>query len=202
MIAASLAGWGVARNGLRRCDGSPRPPRTSRGPSELDPIEVEGNDEIARLARAFNAMLAALSASRDRQRQLVADAGHELRTPLTSLRTNLDLLTQADRQGGLSAESRSELLDDVRFQIEELTTLIGDLIELARDEPAQFALEEIDLAEITDRGPCSGCGAGPQPAVRPRHASPGGSSATPPRSNAPSPTCSTTPRSGARRSAR
>ena len=47
---------------------------------------------MARLAAAFNAMLAALAASRDRQRQLVADAGHELRTPLTSLRTNLDLL--------------------------------------------------------------------------------------------------------------
>ena len=151
VIAASLAGWGVARNGLRPVrrltDAAEEIARTEK----LDPIEVEGNDEIARLARAFNAMLAALSASRDRQRQLVADAGHELRTPLTSLRTNLDLLTQADRQGGLSEESRGELLEDVRFQIEELTTLIGDLTELAREEPAQFSLEEIDLAEITER---------------------------------------------------
>ena len=40
-------------------------------------------------------MLTSLAASRDRQRRLVADAGHELRTPLTSLRTNIDLLTQA-----------------------------------------------------------------------------------------------------------
>jgi two-component system sensor histidine kinase MprB len=118
---------------------------------KLDPIEVQGNDEIARLASAFNAMLAALSASRDRQRQLVADAGHELRTPLTSLRTNLELLSQADRQGGLSDASRAELLDDVRFQIEELTTLIGDLTELAREEPAVVLLEEVDLAEITER---------------------------------------------------
>ena len=102
VIAAALAGWGVARNGLRPVrrltDAAEDIARTEK----LDPIDVEGNDEIARLARAFNAMLAALSASRDRQRQLVADAGHELRTPLTSLRTNLDLLTQADRQGGLS----------------------------------------------------------------------------------------------------
>ena len=96
-------------------------------------------------------MLAALSASRDRQRQLVADAGHELRTPLTSLRTNLDLLTQADRQGGLSEAMRGELLDDVRFQIEELTTLIGDLTELAREQPAQVLLEQVDLAEIVER---------------------------------------------------
>jgi two-component system sensor histidine kinase MprB len=96
-------------------------------------------------------MLAALSASRDRQRQLVADAGHELRTPLTSLRTNLDLLIQADRSEGLSDEARSELLTDVRFQIEELTTLIGDLVELARDEPLPITVEPVDLAEIVDR---------------------------------------------------
>jgi two-component system sensor histidine kinase MprB len=151
VIAAALAGWGVARNGLRPVrrltDKAEEIARTEK----LDPIEVEGNDEIARLARAFNAMLTALSASRDRQRQLVADAGHELRTPLTSLRTNLDLLTQADRQGGLSEVSRAELLDDVRFQIEELTTLIGDLTELARDEPARLALEEVDLADVTER---------------------------------------------------
>ena len=152
VIAAALAGWGVARNGLRPVrrltDAAEEIARTEK----LDPIEVHGNnDEVARLARAFNAMLAALSASRDRQRQLVADAGHELRTPLTSLRTNLDLLTQADRQGGLSDQARAELLGDVRFQIEELTTLIGDLTELAREEPAQLALEQVDLAEITER---------------------------------------------------
>jgi two-component system sensor histidine kinase MprB len=151
VIAAALAGWAVARNGLRPVrrltDAAEEIARTEK----LDPIEVEGNDEIARLARAFNAMLTALSASRDRQRQLVADAGHELRTPLTSLRTNLDLLTQADRRGGLSATSRAELLDDVRFQIEELTTLIGDLTELAREEPGRLALEQVDLADVTER---------------------------------------------------
>jgi two-component system sensor histidine kinase MprB len=151
VIAAALAGWAVARNGLRPVrrltDAAEDIARTEK----LDPIEVEGNDEIARLARAFNAMLTALAASRDRQRQLVADAGHELRTPLTSLRTNLDLLTQADRQGGLSEASRAELLDDVRFQIEELTTLIGDLTELAREQPARVHLEDVDLAEITER---------------------------------------------------
>jgi two-component system, OmpR family, sensor histidine kinase MprB len=151
VIAAALAGWGVARNGLRPVrrltDAAEEIARTEK----LDPIDVEGNDEIARLATAFNAMLAALSASRDRQRQLVADAGHELRTPLTSLRTNLDLLIQSDRQGGLSTAARAELLDDVRFQIEELTTLIGDLTELAREQPPQVMLEELDLAEITER---------------------------------------------------
>ena len=151
VIGAAFAGWAVARNGLRPVrlltDAAEDIARTEK----LDPIEGEGNDEIARLASAFNAMLAALSASRDRQRQLVADAGHELRTPLTSLRTNLDLLVQADKRGGLSESSRNELLEDVRFQIEELTTLIGDLVELARDEPLPVTVEAVDLAEIADR---------------------------------------------------
>jgi two-component system, OmpR family, sensor histidine kinase MprB len=151
VIAATLAGWGVARNGLRPVrrltDAAEEIARTEK----LNPIEVEGNDEIARLARSFNSMLAALSASRDRQRQLVADAGHELRTPLTSLRTNLDLLTQAETRGGLSEASRVEVMDDVRFQIEEMTTLIGDLTELAREESSGVELDRVDLAEITDR---------------------------------------------------
>jgi two-component system sensor histidine kinase MprB len=151
LAAAAVAGWGVARNGLRPVRRLTAAAEHIARTENLDPIQVEGKDEIARLSRAFNAMLGSLAASRDRQRRLVADAGHELRTPLTSLRTNLELLTQADRQGGLSVASRQELLADVQFQIEELTTLIGDLTELARDQPAEVLLEEVDLAEITER---------------------------------------------------
>src|SRR6478735_9066503 len=93
VIAAGMAGWGVARNGLRPVRRLTSSVEHIARTEDLTPLPVEGDDEIARLATAFNQMLTALSASRDRQRQLVADAGHELRTPLTSLRTNLDLLT-------------------------------------------------------------------------------------------------------------
>jgi len=151
VLGATLAGWAVARNGLRPVRRLTLAAEDIARTEKLEPITVEGNDEIARLASAFNAMLAALAASRDRQRRLVADAGHELRTPLTSLRTNLDLLVQADGSGRLSDESRAELLADVRFQIEELTTLIGDLVELARDEYLPVTVEPVDLAEIVDR---------------------------------------------------
>jgi two-component system sensor histidine kinase MprB len=151
VAGATLAGWGVARSGLRPVRRLTLAAEDIARTEKLDPIEVEGNDEIARLASAFNAMLAALSASRDRQRQLVADAGHELRTPLTSLRTNLDLLVQAGNSGGLSPEARDELLADVRSQIEELTTLVGDLVELAREDTLQVTVEPVDLAEIVDR---------------------------------------------------
>jgi two-component system, OmpR family, sensor histidine kinase MprB len=151
VIGAAAAGWAVARNGLRpvrRLTG--RVEEIART-EDLTPLPVEGDDEIARLATAFNAMLAALSASRDRQRRLVADAGHELRTPLTSLRTNLDLLLQADESGGLDPRLRAELLDDVGAQIEEMSTLVGDLVELARDEPIRPVVEQVDLADVIDR---------------------------------------------------
>jgi two-component system, OmpR family, sensor histidine kinase MprB len=151
VVAAAIAGWAVARNGLRPVRRLTSAAEDIARTEKLDPIEIEGNDEIARLASAFNAMLAALSASRDRQRQLVADAGHELRTPLTSLRTNLDLLVQADSRGGLSPESRAELMGDITFQIGELTTLIGDLTELAREDPAPATPEPVDLSETAAR---------------------------------------------------
>lgn len=150
VIGAGLAGWGVARNGLRPVRRLTTSVEEIARTEDLHPLPVEGDDEIARLASAFNQMLTALAASRDRQRQLVADAGHELRTPLTSLRTNLDLLSQADSTGGLPPEAKAELLADVRAQIEELTTLIGDLMELARDEPLTHVVEAVDLPELVD----------------------------------------------------
>jgi two-component system sensor histidine kinase MprB len=152
VIAAGMAGWAVAHGGLRPVRRLTSAVEEIARTEDLRPLPVEGDDEIARLATAFNQMLAALSASRERQRQLVADAGHELRTPLTSLRTNLDLLSQADSDGtALPPGARAELLDDVRAQIEELTTLIGDLVELARDEPLTHVVEPVDLADLVDR---------------------------------------------------
>ncbi len=160
VIAAALAGWAVARSGLRPVRRLTSSVEHIARTEDLRPLPVEGDDEVARLARAFNQMLTSLAASRDRQRQLVADAGHELRTPLTSLRTNLDLLAQVDDPrsgsaggagGSLPPGARAELLDDVRAQIEELTTLIGDLVELARDEPLTHVVEAVDLSEILDR---------------------------------------------------
>lgn len=154
VIAAALAGWAVARNGLRPVRRLTTAVEEIARTEDLRPMPVEGDDEIARLTTAFNEMLAALGASRDRQRQLVADAGHELRTPLTSLRTNLDLLAQADAADGgprLPPEARTELLEDVRAQIEELTNLIGDLVELAREEPLAHVVAPVELPEVLDQ---------------------------------------------------
>jgi two-component system, OmpR family, sensor histidine kinase MprB len=121
-------------------------------------IAVEGDDELSRLARAFNAMLdslerstRALEASTSAQRQLVADASHELRTPVTTLRTNLEVL----RSRELPAEEREHLLEEIEGQIDELTVLMTDLIDLARGDEREPDAEEVRLdrlvAEAVDR---------------------------------------------------
>lgn len=145
---AAWAGASIARAGLRPVEQLTAAAEHVAATGSLDPIEVEGDDELARLAHSFNAMLRALDEARLRQRQLVADAGHELRTPLTSLRTNLDLLIQSDRQGGLHGDEREALLADVRAQLEELSTLVVDLMELARDPQSQAPFETIDFADL------------------------------------------------------
>lgn len=146
VITAGLAGWAVATNGLRPVRRLTVLVEDIARTERLDPIPVEGSDEVARLSTAFNRMLVALSTSRNRQRELVADAGHELRTPLTSLRTNLDLLVQSE--GSLPEGQRRELLDDVRAQIGEMTNLIGDLTELAREGPGSPSAEPVELAAV------------------------------------------------------
>jgi two-component system, OmpR family, sensor histidine kinase MprB len=93
-------------------------------------IDGSGQDELAALARSFNQMLAALEGSVDAQRQLVADASHELRTPLASIRTNAEVLAQSDL---LTDTERRAILADVIEQLGELTALVSDLIDLARD---------------------------------------------------------------------
>ncbi|UDY23691.1 sensor histidine kinase [Nocardioides sp. Kera G14] len=148
IVGAGLAGWAVASGGLRPVRRLTTDVEEIARTEDLTPLEVEGVDEIARLAAAFNGLLVALAASRDRQRQLIADAGHELRTPLTSMRTNIDLLTQADL--ALDPQQREELLGDVRAQMEELTNLIGDLVALAREEEQQSAVGPVELHVLLD----------------------------------------------------
>ncbi|MET0953872.1 MAG: HAMP domain-containing sensor histidine kinase [Aeromicrobium sp.] len=147
---AGVAGWAVATNGLRPVRRLTEATEHVARTTDLTPIEVTGRDELARLTTSFNAMLQALDASQERQRQLVADAGHELRTPLTSLRTNIELIGQAadNTERHLTDEQRHEIMGDVRAQLEELTTLVGDLVELARDEPLSRDPEPLDLADV------------------------------------------------------
>jgi two-component system sensor histidine kinase MprB len=110
-------------------------------------VEAVGDDELAGLARSFNAMLEALAESRRAQRQLVADASHELRTPLTTVQANVELLSRAHE---LAPEEREQLREDLLSQLRELTGLVGDLVELARERPPESDLEELDLAALVE----------------------------------------------------
>jgi two-component system sensor histidine kinase MprB len=105
-------------------------------------IDAGGRDEISRLAASFNTMLGALEESTRVQRQLVQDASHELRTPLTSLRTNIEVLAS---ERTLPPGERERLLMDVVDQLGEMTTLISELIELARGEQRTAEAEEVRL---------------------------------------------------------
>jgi two-component system, OmpR family, sensor histidine kinase MprB len=115
-------------------------------------IQYHADDEVGQLATRFNAMIERLEVSRGAldesvraQRQLVADASHELRTPITSLRTNIEVLMAGDR---LSDDDRHRLLADVLEQSEELSTLIGDVIELARGDLPITEADDVRLDRV------------------------------------------------------
>jgi two-component system sensor histidine kinase MprB len=153
VLVAALAGTAVAQGGLRPVTRLRQAAEHVSATGDLRPIPVTGDDELSLLTTSFNSMLGALAESQERQRRLVGDAGHELRTPLTSLRTNLELLLASEQPGAptLSAEDRQEIYDDVQAQIAEMTTLIGDLVELAREDGPQAVHEPVDMVELVER---------------------------------------------------
>jgi two-component system sensor histidine kinase MprB len=104
-----------------------------------------GRDELARLATSFNATLDALERSVEAQRNLVADAGHELRTPIASLRANIQVLADAER---LPAADQASLRADIVSELDELTRLVGDVVELARGAEPKGSLHDVSLDEI------------------------------------------------------
>jgi two-component system sensor histidine kinase MprB len=164
VVGAGVTGTLVARQALKPVDQlTDVVEHIARTEEVGTTIPVQGNDEIARLATSFNSMSTALLNSRERQTRLIADAGHELRTPLTSLRTNVDLLIRSDDTGRpLPPATRSKLLGNMKAQMQELTLLIGDLLQLSRPDspkPGQnltvVALHDI-AARAVDRAKLRG----------------------------------------------
>lgn len=155
---AAVLGTAVARRATRPVDELTRLAEEVATTQDLSQrIAVERDDEIGRLAATVNTMLANLEQARHAQEQLVADASHELRTPLTSLRTNVEVLAEAER---LDPENRRRLVGDVVEQLDEFARMVGDLVELARgDRPVQAAapvrLDQM-AAEVVQRAPTDG----------------------------------------------
>ncbi|UUU42448.1 sensor histidine kinase [Streptomyces sp. NBC_00162] len=155
LLAAVLGHW-VSRTGLApvtRLTATAERIAATRDPRhriELPPRGPSGReDEITRLAGSFNTMLGELEQSVTAQRRLVADASHELRTPLTALRTNAELLARAER---LTPEQRDRASAALGRQLREVTGLVNDLIELARDEEPQPLVEQVRLDRLVEHG--------------------------------------------------
>jgi two-component system sensor histidine kinase MprB len=108
-------------------------------------IATGSSDELGRLAASFNRMLGALEDSVAAQRQLVADASHELRTPLASMRVNIELLA---RERGIDPLERDQLLRTTIEQVDEMTTLVAEILELARGDERRQELEPVRLDEL------------------------------------------------------
>jgi two-component system sensor histidine kinase MprB len=149
VIIAAVVGAYVARSSLRPVRELSAAVEHVTVTKELTPITINATSDIAVLAESFNEMLESLASSRDRQARLIADAGHELRTPLTSLRTNIELLAADAESGMLKQQDRIDILADVKAQLVEFTELIGDLVQLARDETASTP-EALDFRNVVN----------------------------------------------------
>ena len=141
IVLAAALGVLVARTALTPIVRFTR--RTELVAAGADPsqrLDVKGGDELARLASTFNTTLDALERSVESQRNLVADASHELRTPIASLRANLQLLRD---ESLLSQGDREALREDMISELDELTGLVGDVVELARGVKRTTELNDV-----------------------------------------------------------
>ncbi len=146
IVLAGVLGLVVARTALAPIASFTRSTETLTGRMDLSRrLEVRGRDELARLAESFNGTLDALERSVAAQRHLIADASHELRTPISSLRANIQILGEADR---LPPGEQESLRRDIVDELDELTALVGDVVELARGAEPEIAPEDIRLDEL------------------------------------------------------
>jgi two-component system, OmpR family, sensor histidine kinase MprB len=146
VVLAALLGALVARTALAPIGRFTKQTESLTGNVDLSRrLDVQGRDELGRLADSFNGTLDALERSVQAQRHLIADASHELRTPISSLRANIQILGEAERLGRDEQESVRE---DIVAELDELTALVGDVVELARGAAPDGDAEDVRLDEV------------------------------------------------------
>ncbi len=148
IAAAALLGLFVARSSLRPIGELTDAAEKVAATKELaERIDVDREDELGRLAGAFNEMMEALEGSREQQRRLVRDAGHELRTPLTALRTNIEFLAKAAE---LPEADKAAIYADLSTELGELTDLVNEVVEVAAETDVAEPETEVDLGELAE----------------------------------------------------
>jgi two-component system sensor histidine kinase MprB len=146
VLAAGLIGLLIARSALAPINRFSE--RTEQVTSALESprrLEETGATELRRLAASFNETLDALERSVLAQRHLIADASHELRTPLAALRSNIQVFLEAER---LPLEERIELQQAIVSELDELTALVTDVLELARGAAPTDHVEPVELDSV------------------------------------------------------
>jgi signal transduction histidine kinase len=142
-LVLGLTAAGMFAHRLRRLETAAE--RISSGDFDA-PIVDRGDDEIGQLAVAFDRMRVRLAQLDNARKEFVANASHELRTPLFSLGGFLELLADED----LDEETRREFLATMQGQMERLTKLSTDLLDLSRVDAGQLSVvvEPVDLIDV------------------------------------------------------
>jgi len=149
VLLAGLLGAVIARSALAPIERFSE--ETEQVTSALDRprrLEETGASELRRLAASFNQTLGALERSIRSQRHLIADASHELRTPMAALRSNIQIFLEAHR---LPEQEREGLQQAIIAELDDLTQLVADVVELARGSAASEHTDAIELHVVVEK---------------------------------------------------
>jgi two-component system, OmpR family, sensor kinase len=146
LLAAAAVGFGLARLFARRIRRLERAVDRIAGGQFEEPVVDDGRDELGELADAFDDMRKRLAALERARREFIANASHELRTPIFALGAHVELLTDDE----VDEVDRHDFLEEMRLQVQRLTKLATDLLDLSRLDAGRLRVElaPVDLAEI------------------------------------------------------
>jgi signal transduction histidine kinase len=148
LAAALLLGLGGARIFARRIRNLERAAERIANGKFDEPVEDASPDELGQLARAFDRMRLRLAGLEHARREFIANASHELRTPLFSLGGHLELLLDED----LDDATKREFLGRMREQVDRLTKLAGELLDLSRLDAGRLRVDRdpVDLSRVAE----------------------------------------------------
>ena len=146
LAIALLAGYLVARALSQRVGRLEQAARKVAAGDFSNPIRADSDDELGKLAAAFDDMQNQLARLDRARKQFIASASHELRTPIFSLGGFLELL--ADEE--LDEETRRQFLDQLRGQVDRMRKLATELLDLSRLESGALELrpEPTDVGQL------------------------------------------------------